>query len=303
MEKTPLPSSLTNDERFIIEQIVAKFAVLYARMTVRYKTPQVLAETLSKVLSSRKYLAFEALLCGTIDEGIAKTIFFPQDLSKQLVQVTYIPGTYDYWNEGRLQTVKFTLNFGIKLKPKELTQILKMMTSLNIYVNIRGLKKINEQNRCNVDNRGDNKSRVRNRHIEGGYPSAYTITSEFYDLASLMKKPEAMALFKHILIATNLAFRLEKFMVDGLFYLCKRDQKCASSLFETSWPEILRKKMNITPAILVNRISSASEKDLERHSLELAELWSTVAMSGFFYLQLVCRYEHPVLIPTGSPDF
>jgi hypothetical protein len=271
MGKTPSPSSLTDDERFIVEQIVARFAVLYAHMVVRYKTPQMLGEALLNIQSSKKYLALEALIYGTIDKHISKTVFFPEDFSKHLQQLTYVPGTFNYWSNGRVQTVKFALNFNFKLKPKELTQILKIMTSLGIYVNIRGLKKIKEWRRYELDNRTDNKNQMMNRHIEGGYPSAYIFTPAFDNLAVLIEKPEALTLFKDILIATNLAFKFEKFTLDGFFYLCKLDKKAAASLAEKTWPEILRKKGNITPSGLVDRISLASEKDLERHSLELAK--------------------------------
>jgi hypothetical protein len=281
MEKTP-SSALTDDERFLIEQIVARFAVLYAHTVARYKTPQGLAKALLKMLSSKKHLTMEALLCGIVDEHLTKP-FFPQDLSKQLLQVTCIPGTYDYWNDGRLQTVKFVVNIDVKLKPKELTQILKTMTSLGILVNVKGLKKIKEMRRNNFDNRKENKRQVINRRSEGGYPSAYTFTPTFHKLVTLVEKHEAMTLFKDILITTNLAFKFEKFFLEGLFYLCKIDKKNATKFIETSWPEILRKK-GLTPPLLVDRISLADEKDLERHSVELAKLITTKRSYEMYFI-------------------
>ena len=116
-------------------------------------------------------------------------------------------------------------------------KVLKVLAQNNIYDHIYGKKEIKHLlgrgkpgKRKSYDTTENTGKRL------GGKPSAYKISKKFEALLKLMEKPEACDAIRKVLVKSNLAYKIEKFVTLAFYFAIKKDPIIAQNLFRMVSP-------------------------------------------------------------------
>jgi hypothetical protein len=151
----------------------------------------------------------------------------PADLNKQMANVmldkTDVPDTTDMTTD-----VVSAHEIDAYINSTDMTKILHKLVSAGIYLNIEGKNEVRRQSKRGK--RGKPKGSDITYTKQSGRPSVYKISERVEKLRALMSKPEASDRLRKALVESGLEFKVQKFLLQALYYAAKDDQSVAEKL-------------------------------------------------------------------------